>query len=91
LEAGGAVLFIEQMECGETDVAHLLFVKNEAVLGPVVVRLRDIGGGQRRCGCAPTSESPSAVAAAALVVLFSSATCFIRAMVVSLNTLLDSS
>jgi hypothetical protein len=38
----------------------------------------------------PTSESPSAVAAAALVVLFSLAACFIRAMVVSLDTLLGS-
>jgi hypothetical protein len=38
----------------------------------------------------PTSESPSAVAAAALVVLFSLAAFFIRAMVVSLDTLLGS-
>jgi hypothetical protein len=38
----------------------------------------------------PTSESPSAVAAAALVVLFSLAACFIRAMVVFLDTLLGS-
>jgi hypothetical protein len=52
LEAGGAVLLIEQMERGETDVSHLLFAKNEAMLGPVVVRLGDISGRQRRCGCA---------------------------------------
>ena len=38
----------------------------------------------------PTSDSPSAVAAAALVVLFSLAACFIRAMVLSLDTLLGS-
>jgi hypothetical protein len=50
LKAGGAVLLIEQMERGETDVSHLLLVKNEAML--VVVRLRDISGRQRRCGCA---------------------------------------
>jgi hypothetical protein len=50
LKANGAVLLIEQMERGETDVSHLLLVKNEAML--VVVKLRDISGRQRRCGCA---------------------------------------
>jgi hypothetical protein len=55
LEAGGAVFLIEQMECGEADVGHLLVAKDEAMPGPgqVVVRLRDIRGRQRRCECAP--------------------------------------
>lgn len=53
LQTGGVVLAIEQMERGETDVGHLLIAENEAVCGPVVVRLRDISGGQCRCGCAP--------------------------------------
>jgi hypothetical protein len=40
------------MERGEINVAHLFFVKNEAVFGRVVVSWRDISGGLRGCGCA---------------------------------------
>jgi len=46
------------MERGETDVGHLLFVKNGALLGPVVVSLRQISRGHRRCGCAPSQRKP---------------------------------
>jgi hypothetical protein len=53
LRAGADIFLIEQMERGETDVGHLLFVKSEALLGPVVVGLRHIGRGRRRCGRAP--------------------------------------
>jgi hypothetical protein len=58
LQASGPLLPIEQMERGETDVGHLLFAENEAVFGPVVVGLRDIGGRQSRCGCAPRQRKP---------------------------------
>ena len=43
---------IEQMEGGETDVGHFLFSKNEALIGRVIVGLRDMSGGQRGRGCA---------------------------------------
>jgi hypothetical protein len=39
------------MECGETDVGHFLFAKNEALIGRGIVRLRDTGSGHRGCGC----------------------------------------
>jgi hypothetical protein len=58
LQAGSALLPVEQMERGETDVGHLLIVQNEALFGPVVVRLRDISGGHCRCGCAPRQRKP---------------------------------
>jgi hypothetical protein len=45
------------MERGETDVGHLL-VRNEVVLGPVVVRFRNISAGHRRCGCVPHQRKP---------------------------------
>src|SRR5262249_18545371 len=38
------------MERGETDVAHLLFAKYDALIGRVIVRLREISS--RGCGCA---------------------------------------
>ena len=46
------MLLIEQMERRKTDVGHLLLAKNEAIPGPVVVRLRDISSGHRGRGCA---------------------------------------
>jgi hypothetical protein len=39
------------MECGKTDVGHLLFAKNEALIGRRIVGLRDTGRGHRGCGC----------------------------------------
>jgi len=40
---------IEEIEGGEADVGHFLFAKNEAMIGQVIVGLRDIGGGHRGC------------------------------------------
>jgi hypothetical protein len=42
---------IEEMERGETDVDHFLFAKNEALIGRVIVGLRDTGSGHGRPGC----------------------------------------
>jgi hypothetical protein len=42
---------IEEMERGETDVDHFLFAKNEALIGRVIVGLRDTGSGYRGRGC----------------------------------------
>jgi hypothetical protein len=39
------------MERGQTDVGHFLFAKNEALIGRVIVKLRDNGSGHRGCGC----------------------------------------
>jgi hypothetical protein len=39
------------MERGETDVDHFLFAKNEALIGRVIVGLRDTGSGHRGRGC----------------------------------------
>jgi len=58
LRTAADIFLIEQMERGETDVGHLLFVKNGALLGPVVVSLRHISSGHRRCGCAPSQRKP---------------------------------
>jgi hypothetical protein len=60
LEPGDAVLLVEQMERGKTDVCHLLLAENEALPGPghVIVRLRDLRSGQRRCECAPRQRKP---------------------------------
>jgi hypothetical protein len=44
------------MERGETDVGHFLFAKNEALIGPVIVGLRDIGSGHRGRGCIITHQ-----------------------------------
>jgi hypothetical protein len=44
------VLPVEQIERGEVDVGHLLFAKNEAMVGQAVVRLRNIAGRHRRRG-----------------------------------------
>jgi hypothetical protein len=59
-QASGALLPIEQMERGKTDVGHLFLPENEALPGPgqVIVRLRDIRRGQRRCECAPRQRKP---------------------------------
>jgi hypothetical protein len=51
LYAAANVFPIEEMERGETDVGHFLFVKNEALIGRGIVRLRDTGSGHRGCGC----------------------------------------
>jgi hypothetical protein len=58
LEAGCAMLLIEQMERGEADVSHLLIAKSEAMPGPVVVRLPDISGRRRGCGCVSHQGKP---------------------------------
>jgi hypothetical protein len=42
------VLPVEQMECREADVGHFLFAKNKALVGKVIVALRDVGSGQCR-------------------------------------------
>ena len=53
LHAAGANAFlVEEIERGETDVGHLLLAKNEALIERAVVRLWDISGGHRGCGCA---------------------------------------
>jgi hypothetical protein len=51
LEAGANVLFLEEMERGETDVGHFLFAKNEALIRRGIIRLRDTSSGHRGCGC----------------------------------------
>jgi hypothetical protein len=51
LYAAANVFPIEEMERGETDVGHFLFVKNEALIGRGIVRLRDTGSGHCGCGC----------------------------------------
>jgi hypothetical protein len=60
LLSGGAALLVEQMECGEADVGHLLFAENEALPGPghMAVSLRDIRGRQRRCECRSRQRKP---------------------------------
>ena len=59
-QASGALLPIEQMERGKTDVGHLLLAENEGLPGPghFIVRLRDTCCGQRRCECAPRQRKP---------------------------------
>jgi hypothetical protein len=51
LHAAANVFLIENIERGETDVGHFLFAENEALIGRVIVGLRDVGGGHRGCGC----------------------------------------
>jgi hypothetical protein len=51
LHAAAKVFSIEEIERGQTDVGHFLFAKKEALIGRVVVRLRDVGSGRRGCGC----------------------------------------
>jgi hypothetical protein len=51
LHATTQVLPIEEMERGETDVGHFLFVKNEALVGRGIVGLRDISSRHPGCGC----------------------------------------
>jgi hypothetical protein len=51
LHAAAKVFPIEQMERGQTDVGHFLFVKNEALIGRGIVRFRNTGSGHRGCGC----------------------------------------
>jgi hypothetical protein len=51
LHAAANVFPIEDIERGETDVGHFLFVENEALIGRGIVRLRDTGSGHRGCGC----------------------------------------
>src|SRR5262245_28423385 len=59
LRTAADIFLIEQMERGETDVSQFLFAKNETLPQPVVVRLRNIGRGYRRCGCAPQRKAQS--------------------------------
>ena len=42
-EASGAVFPVEDVECSKTHVEHFLFVKNEALIGCGVQRLRKVG------------------------------------------------
>jgi hypothetical protein len=51
LHVAANIFFIEEMERSKADVGHFLFVENEALIGWDIVRLRDIGGGHRGCGC----------------------------------------
>jgi hypothetical protein len=51
LHAAADVFPIEDIKRGETDVGHFLFAQDEALIGRVSVRLRDIRSGRRRCGC----------------------------------------
>ncbi|OAF12106.1 hypothetical protein AXW67_21230 [Bradyrhizobium neotropicale] len=51
METGANVLFVEEMERGETDVGHFLFAKKEALIGRGIIRLRDTSSGHRGCGC----------------------------------------
>jgi hypothetical protein len=47
LLAAANIFPVEEMERGETDVGHFLFAKHEALIGQGIVRLRDIGSGNR--------------------------------------------
>jgi hypothetical protein len=49
---------VEEMECGEADVGHFLFAKNEALIGQHVLRLREISRGYRVRGCASPQREP---------------------------------
>jgi hypothetical protein len=51
LHATAKVFSIEEMKCGQTDVSHFLFAKNEALIWRGIARLRDTGSGGRGCGC----------------------------------------
>ena len=75
LHGGTKILPIEEIERGETDVGHFLFAKDEALVGRVVVGLRELAVGTVDADALPASENPSpaapsAVTAAALVVRF---------------------
>jgi hypothetical protein len=47
------VFLVEEIERGETDVGHLLFAKNETLIGHGIAGLRDVGRWRRGRGCAP--------------------------------------
>ena len=51
LHAAANVFPIEDIECGETDVVHFLFAKNEARIGRGIVRFWDTESWHRGCGC----------------------------------------
>jgi hypothetical protein len=53
LRTAADIFLIEQMERGETDVGHLLFAKNETLIGHGIAGLRDVGRWRRGRGCAP--------------------------------------
>jgi hypothetical protein len=53
LHAAASVFLVEEIERGETDVGHLLFAKDEALIGRGIAGLRDITGRHRGCGRAP--------------------------------------
>jgi hypothetical protein len=46
------VFLVEEIKRGETDVGHLLFAENEALIRHGIAGLRDVGRGRRGCGCA---------------------------------------
>jgi hypothetical protein len=58
LHGGTKILPIEEIERGETDVGHFLFAKDEALVGRVVVGLREIGSGHGGCGCVTRQRKP---------------------------------
>lgn len=51
LQTAADVFPIENIKRGEADVGHFLFAKNEALIGRVIVGLRDVRSGDRRCRC----------------------------------------
>ena len=51
-EAAGAVFLVEDVECSKTHVGHFLFVKNEALIGCGIQRLRKVRSRNSGCGCA---------------------------------------
>src|SRR5262249_38324964 len=59
--AGSTDVFpIEEIECGQADIRHLLFAENEAMVGQTIVGLRDVGGRHRRRGCAADQREAEA-------------------------------
>lgn len=54
------VFFVEQIERGETDVGHFLFAEDEALIGRVMVGLRNVGGGHGTCRCAADQRKAEA-------------------------------
>jgi hypothetical protein len=51
-EAAGPVFLVEDVECSKTHVGYFLFVKNEALIGCGVQRLRKVHSRKSGCGCA---------------------------------------
>jgi hypothetical protein len=51
-EAAGGIFPIEDVECSKTHVGHFLFIKNEALIGCGIQRLRKVRSRKSGCGCA---------------------------------------